>query len=191
MPPIDLSRMPPKTGPNTSPVELPTARSAEGDVQQPVSHARVGSGDTYYEDVDPRFVEPEPTQPAAELSTYLHPTYHQPGAAPYPGPDHSQAVIPGSNSYEDIHEMARSPAQSDASNYTSVSQRGINPNWMPPPPDGGSVALPRPVHQRQQRDMLLAGNADFALPTGRGRGLPAGNMPGSMGPPGGGGRYPT
>jgi hypothetical protein len=35
------------------------------------------------------------------------------------------------NSYEDIQEGARSPAESDRSNFTSVSQRGINPRWTP------------------------------------------------------------
>lgn len=75
--------------------------------------------------------------------------------------------------------MARSPAQSDTSHYTSISQRGINPNWQPPPPQmtGGPG---RPM-QPQQRDVLFAGSNDFEL---------SGREPGHHGAMGAGGRYP-
>lgn len=153
-----------------SPVELPTpveqpSGSASTQARGP-SHARYNSGDNYYEDVDPRFVEPEPAPPAAgplpySLTAGQHPTYNL-QVHPSNSPQYEQ-----SNPYEDIQDGARSPAASDNSNYTSISQRGINPAWRPPNGIGMSgVPNRRPV--QQQRDMLLA-NPDFELPSG-GRG---------------------
>lgn len=110
----------------------------------------------------------------------------------------SPSHIEPSTSYESIPEGARSHA-SDASNFTSISQRGINPNWRPPSgPLGagmGGMLDRRPV----QRDVLQT-NPDFELPAGvrgarmlgsrggRGGGRAPGMIPG-MGP-GVGGRYP-
>lgn len=76
--------------------------------------------------------------------------------------------LDGSSSYEDLQSGARSPAESDRSNFTSVSQRGVNPRWN----GGGGYGAPmprRPVPQQQQQtDMLLNSNPDFMLPGGRG-----------------------
>lgn len=110
----------------------------------------------------------------------------------------SPSRIEPSTSYDSIPDGARSHA-SDASNYTSISQRGINPNWSSPsgPPGVGMGGVPdrRPV----QRDILQT-NPDFELPAtvrggrmlgtrgGRGGGRAPGMIPG-LGP-GGGGRYP-
>ena len=100
-----------------------------------------------------------------------------------------------STSYDSIHgEGTRSPAESDISNYTSISQRGINPNWRPGSEEGrgammlgvGGVPnrkplpgqqygqpLPHPsqMHhqqqqQQQQRTDILQENPDFELPAG-------------------------
>jgi len=79
--------------------------------------------------------------------------------------------------------------------YTSISQRGVNPAWRPPPGQGygrgiGGVPNRRPV---QPPDVLM-GNPDFELPGGaRGefRGVRGGKVPGQlpdMMPVGG--RYP-
>jgi len=137
----------------------------------------VDSGDNYYEDVDPRFVHEE--QSAFPSSSVLPPTLQT-------GPP--QGLRP-SNSYEEMHEGARSPAASEASHFTSVSQRGVNPNWGPPP----DMPMRRPVQHR--RDVLLGNNPDFELPgaspTGRGgRGGGRGRIPGQIPSMGGGGRYP-
>ncbi|KAK4208703.1 SUR7/PalI family-domain-containing protein [Rhypophila decipiens] len=121
------------------------------------------SAGEYYEDVDPRFAEVPPIRKTT------------------PPP------IQATNSYESIPEGARSPTESERSTFTSISQRGINPRWNPPPPAmpnsgsyGGSVIPRRPVNRN---DMLLNSNPDFELP---GRGNPSraagggGNMiPGS------------
>ena len=81
---------------------------------------------------------------------------------------------------------ARSPAESERSNFTSISQRGVNSRWNPnhPPMPG---PLRRPVQQQQQRQDLLLNNPDFQLPGGRGRGGNrggAGMIPGSAYPAG-------
>jgi hypothetical protein len=101
--------------------------------------------------------------------------------------------VDGNYSYEDIHSGQRSPAESDRSNFTSVSQRGINPRWNPGPNYVGSGPMPmpnrRPVQPQQTRDdMLLNSNPDFMLPGGggaRGRGGARGGPRGRGGPPGG------
>ncbi|KAK1255979.1 hypothetical protein MKX07_008238 [Trichoderma sp. CBMAI-0711] len=97
----------------------------------------------YYEDVDPRF----------DQTVYTPPRRQTP-----PPPLQLNAV-----DYEDIRGPAsgtRSPAESEHSNFTSISQRGINPQWSPQPP----VPQRRPVQQRH--DMILD-NPDFKLPGGR------------------------
>jgi hypothetical protein len=112
-------------------------------------------------------------------------------------------------STESLQDGQRSPAISDASHYTSVSQRGINPNWRPPPGSGPPGLIPRSRPQQQQQDMVLNSNPEFSLPgigpAGRGgrggpggfrgrggsgmsRGAPMGM--GGLGPASAGGRYP-
>jgi hypothetical protein len=99
----------------------------------------------YYEDVDPRFAEP-------------------PVQRPTPAP------INTTNSYEDIPQGSRSPAESERSNFTSISQRGVNPRWNP---NSSSVPMMprRPVNRA---DMLLDSNPDFGLPTRGGPSRPGG-----------------
>lgn len=106
---------------------------------------------TYYEDVDPRFTEPAPRQ--------------------------GEPI-----GYEDQHNApgSRSPAISERSAFTSVSQRGINPRWNPGPGQGYGQQIPqrRPVNRAENVNVLSA-NPDFQLPSTRGgnpnRG-PAGGM---------------
>ncbi|MCJ1268888.1 regulator of ime2 [Lobaria immixta] len=186
-----------------SPVELPAQSPPHSPEPQPPapSHIRFNSTDNYYEDVDPRFTEPQPPQslPPQPLPNSLMPGGNQPNgiAQPTITRNGSPFHLEPSTSYESIPEGARSHA-SDASNYTSISQRGINPNWRPPSGQlgvgMGSAADRRPV----QRDVLQA-NPDFELPAsvrgGRmlgprgGRGGRAPGMIPGMGQ-GGGGRYP-
>ena len=80
-----------------------------------------------------------------------------------------------------------------------MSQRGVNPEWRPPPRGAGAGPGPgqgqgmgsygivpnrRPV--QQQRDVLLSGNPDFELPAGPGGGF-AGRGGGGGGVRGGAG----
>ncbi|KAK5114261.1 hypothetical protein LTR85_010326 [Meristemomyces frigidus] len=102
------------------------------------------------------------------------------------GPDHS---------YESLPEGARSPGEgSEASHFTSVSQRGINPNWRPGPGSyaGSAIGAPSSASavQRRREDVILNANPDFSLPgmgppgrsggRGRGRGGPGMGMRGAM-----------
>ena len=204
-----------------SPIELSTSTSHVGGYSGPTRRPRVNSGgsDIYYEDVDPRFAsEPEPPLPSMPQNP--GPPSHSSAAPPLPNPGHaaqyrpeSYGGIPQTNSYEDL-PGARSPAESETSNFTSVSQRGVNPNWRPG--NGGEFSSLGPQrrqnNQSQMRqEMLLAGNPDFELPGAvgpsrlavRGRGGGPGMRGGLMarGPPrippasavgmGGDGPYPT
>lgn len=148
---------------SSRPVELAESTSR--------NHKRSPSGDHYYEDIDPRFVE-----------TRNHPSLIPAGLAINPpqanmqlGPNHPN---------EDAHSGSRSPAESERSNFTSVSRRGVNPRWQ----EAYAEPLPsrRPVPP-QQNDILLNSNPDFQIPGARG-GL-GGRMPGAP-PRAGGGMVP-
>ena len=157
-------------------MELPTANSAVGSYRAP-SRPRVHSGgsDVYYEDVDPRFAaESDPAPPVQQRGAPL------PGSLA-PGPAHGMHDVPlaRTGSYEDL-PGARSPAESETSNFTSVSQRGVNPNWRPGGPGDTAGQFPPNVMRKpmqaqvqERRDLLLGNNPDFELPIprpGRGRG---------------------
>ncbi|KAM0356074.1 hypothetical protein ACHAPU_000468 [Fusarium lateritium] len=144
-------------------VQVP-GRNTPPVTQQPAAT----SNNNYYEDVDPRFASDTP--PA---NNNLQPPPIEP-------------------IYEDIHANnagARSPAESEHSTFTSISQRGINPRWNPHPapplPYQQGPPLRRPVQkQQQQRRDVLLDTPDFQLPSTRsGRG--PGMVPGSAYPPGG------
>ena len=123
---------------------------------------------------------------------YLHPSYT--GGGPAGANDsHSSdndvsldARHASDGSFEGTSERA-----SEASHFTSISERPVNPNWRP---QSGSVG-PEP---RRQQDMLLAGNPDFSIPGMRGGSRRPGAGPvaaSAVGGPSGGltgaGRYPT
>ena len=159
-PPIDSNQIP------TTAIELPTPTDIQPAQNLP-SHKRYNSADNYYEDVDPRFADPAPVpQPNSPMPTSLMPGH-------YPSTSNiDSGHLEPSSSYESIQDGTRSPAASDNSNYTSISQRGINPAWRPPPsfqgPGMGGVPNRRPV--QQQRDVLMT-NPDFEIPgVGAGRG---------------------
>lgn len=150
---------------------------------------RTGSG-SYYEDVDPRFAETGPPITAAGLPNALavgppapQRTAHVPTSNPdynpnnlHPMGSHPDVRDLRQESQESLQEGQRSPATSDASHFTSVSQRGINPNWRPPPGSMGPGMGPGrgPPPNRNNNDILLNANPDFSLPgmgpAGRGRG---------------------
>ena len=150
----------------------------------------MNSADNYYEDIDPRFDELNrlPSSSSA-VPVPLRPGNNALDQPQMPGRDVSaNGHLEPSSSYDTIQEGARSPAESEASNFTSVSQRGINPEWRPPPGQGmgmgmGGVPNRRPVGNQPPRDLLLGSNPDFMLPVAGGRG-------GRTGPPSRGGRGP-
>ena len=179
-----------------NPVELPSNRSNVGGMDgayspprnQSVGRRRVSSGgsDFYYEDVNPRFASevnaPLQTDPVPSLLT---PGLRHPPAAPRQVPGPNGEMIPLTSSYENLQEGARSPAESETSNFTSVSQRGVNPNWRPGQGDGAfntGLGPPRRIQQQTQmrRDVLLHNNPDFEIPgfAGAARGGRAGTRGG-------------
>ncbi|RYO03335.1 hypothetical protein AA0119_g4718 [Alternaria tenuissima] len=170
-----------------SPVEMPAQLSQLGGPNRPERSS------DYYEDVDPRFAEPAQAQAPPPLPSSLMPG----GFAP-PNPNFlsttnsSDTNLPRNSSYDDLPEGARSPAASEASHFTSVSQRPVNPNWRP---EMGAAAgqfapFPGPRRPMRQEDVILEANAanpDFMIPgAGRGRGRGRGGPGGGRGRGGGG-----
>ena len=165
---------------------------------------RIGDGEGYYEDVDPRFVHPPPTVIPSTLipSNQKQQVPAENQGLKVPNAHHPQQYLQRDPSYESMGEgvTGRSPAASDASHYTSVSQRGVNPYWgqqpqgygdaygysndagyynEPPPPmpmhpyNGGKVTGPPRAKQKRQQDILLQDNPNFAVP-GLGGGIGGG-----------------
>ena len=188
--------------PNTTaldPVELPTSNqntmrrvrtSSLPQAHAPGHGRNQSSADAYYEDVDPRFVAPETDtarQKQTTQSSKAVPPSLMPGITQAPSQAQRPTIQPvdPSSSYEDLQDGQMSPA-SDNSNMTSISQRGVNPNWRPGMEGPGgqrsgqaNLGVPgrrdqRHQQQQQQRDMLLSSNPDFELPGGSG---PHGRIP--------------
>lgn len=158
------------------PAELPSQSQGQNRVRR--------SSDHYYEDVDPRFAEPPQPMPQNPPLGY--------GNSNSSGNLHLQPMD-AQRSYEDLPSGSRSPAESERSTFTSVSQRGVNPRWNGAQLGYGQHPMPRrPVNQpSQQRDMLLNTNPDFQLPGNRGQrpargGRGSGGMIPSSAYPGGG-----
>lgn len=186
-----------------------------GAPRSPVRRKRLDSGSSdYVEDVDPKFAEPLPPSapPEEEFARPTIPSLLMAGHNPNdPSPESSDGRINTqvnrATSYEDLHPGARSPVESETSNFTSVSQRPMNPNWQPG--HGGefnSFGPSQRHHQQRRQDMLFSNNPDFELPgvgpprNNRGRGgYTGGRQPGPMMPPhpsildgmGSDGRYPA
>jgi hypothetical protein len=183
-----------------SPVELP-AQLSHVDAPGP-GHSNERSSD-YYEDVDPKFAEParpnpQPMPASLMPGGYAHPNASNPAflsAPPQQAMYNSDPSLPRTSSYDDLPEGSRSPAASEASHFTSVSQRPVNPNWRPEMgAPAGQFAPYGPAQGRRpmrQEDVILEANAanpDFAIPgampgRGRGRGRGRGGRGGLMGPP--------
>jgi hypothetical protein len=189
--------VPARAGWNNSAVELPTNNSNVGSYSRPRPKPRGNSGgsDIYYEDVDPRFAQSEILPPPPNHPGGLPPAL---AAGPSRPPYHDEASDslnirppPLTSSYEDL-PGARSPAESETSNFTSVSQRGVNPNWRPGYPGEFNSFGPmrRQSNTQARRDVLLDSNPDFQLPgmappgrrPVRGRGGFGPNMGGPMSP---------
>jgi hypothetical protein len=176
-------------GGRSSPLN-PASQPAELSTTNPPNHKRVSSGDFYHEDVDPRFAEHPP------VTNSMVPAALAPGYATGASSGSLQPHgLDGNNSYEDVQSGSRSPAESERSNFTSVSQRGVNPRW-----NGGNggqngygapAPMPnrRPMNQPQRNDILLNNNPDFQLPDARGPGGRGGG-PGRARPPPGSGMVP-
>ena len=160
-------------------VEEPVGGSEVSEMPSPPHNATRGQGGNYYEQVEPRFAR---TDVVSEMPSTIAPTAVDayPVGQAYSSGQHLQ---PGSTdrrpSYDDLPEGARSPAASDVSHYTSVSQRGVNPHWRPA--TGQTDATSRRPAPSQQHDALFQGNNDFELPSpGQSRGASSVLSPGMM-----------
>lgn len=141
----------------------PRAAELPSKTPPPAAPAASDSGN-YYEDVDPRFTEPPPRA-------------LQPGPAPLRDPMREPSYD------DDMHAAAgsKSPAPSERSNFTSISQRGVNPRYQPPPPPGGYGQMPPRKPTNQNGVNVLNDNPDFLLGPARrpgGGGMPGGAYPG-------------
>ena len=118
------------------------------------------SSDNYYEDVDPRFADqaPQPTIPSLLMpGGHKEDHYASDGQPPHP--------LQTTASYDSIKDGPTS----EASNFTSISERGVNPQWQAEHSGYGPGGIPnRGPPPGQQRDFLLSNNPDFELPSNRG-----------------------
>ncbi|RDL31367.1 uncharacterized protein BP5553_09576 [Venustampulla echinocandica] len=153
-----------------------TPQAAETQNSNAVAQRRE-SADNYYEDVEPRFSDqpgPSSLVPAALAPGYPPNGNSRGNLQPISNPD-------ANYSYEDVQSGSRSPAESDRSNFTSISERGINPRWNPGAGNAPPMPNRRPVNPpQQQQDLLLASNPDFMLPGGRGGQGGRGRAPGQF-----------
>jgi hypothetical protein len=212
------SYIPPRSQWNNPPNRLsPIQGSPPLDTSRQVSGSLAG----YLEDTDPRFQDNHPpgvTQSAVEAPSQYPPILlpARISGTPPPSIGHSSSAIdlrtlpmtfrddrlrpppgPGGLEYHasldslPLAEGQRSPAHSDGSHFTSISQRGVNPAWIRP----GQ----RRAKQSSRDDILFDSNPDFQLPPGRGgfrgglrgRGMPrggfgsggsrSGSLPGNLG----------
>ncbi|KAJ4374242.1 hypothetical protein N0V83_002983 [Neocucurbitaria cava] len=170
-----------------SPVELPAQLSQVG---APTSRAPERSSD-YYEDVDPRFAEPARINPPPTMPSSLMPGGFSSNPNLLSASNISDPNLPRTNSYDELPEGSRSPAASEASHFTSVSQRPVNPQWHPEmgAPAGQFQPYNAGRGPPRREDVILEANAanpDFAIPgagRGRGRGRGRGGRGGALGPP--------
>ena len=172
-----------------SPVELPTHITEVN----ALTSKNVQRSSDYYEDVDPRFAEPARPNPPTQLPASLMPGGFSSSNHNFlSAPNSSDPNLPRTSSYDDLPDGSRSPVASEASHFTSVSQRPVNPNWRPEMGAAAGQFAPfngrRPMRQGDQILEANAENPDFAIPgaiPGRGRGRGRGGLGrgGPMGPP--------
>jgi SUR7/PalI family len=131
---------------------------------------------SYYEDVDPRY-DDNPEE-EIEASNAYRPVAPLTASARRRSDlvDQPDRYSPIERNYsynslgKEVEEGPRSPAASTSSHFTSVSQRGVNPRWQPPPQSGGPYGDGYARRNRTPRNdqmNFLSGNPDFELPAPR------------------------
>ena len=165
--PVELSKAPnaqrvvsgPRPMPTSTPLSAPSAQSTT---------------DSYHEDIPPQF------DPILR-NEFLNGEYREMDARSLA----SRKRMPLDNFERPPYpKQPRSPGTvSNSSHFTSVSQRGINPQWYSDSSDRGLAMAQKTTHQssghRQVQPNFLASNPDFVLPglQAAGRRLPQSRRP--------------
>lgn len=130
-----------------------------------------------------RYNRPNNTRPYIPTSEHNYP------ARPPTSGQQYIPYAPGRPNYAEFDAPPESPAYSEQTTFTSISQRPVNPRWQPP-----QGQQPQPSRMQQHTTPVFSGNPDFELPTlPPGRSGPRGRAPGAIQPGLGsdrGGRYP-
>ncbi|KAL7267751.1 hypothetical protein RUND412_009647 [Rhizina undulata] len=184
LPPLNTSNLGPQIGlQSPSPVELPAGSIVEAQHEastpptagpsQP-NPPRV-TNNNYYEDVPLEFATDQ--APPINFRPPNHSNlYPQGRIPPLHGPSlNSPPPIP-QEGIDDNFDGPRSPAMSTTSNFTSISQRGINPRWQPNQPQPELLPPHMPQRRGPTPSEVLGSNPDFMLPgMDKGRGRRIGN----------------
>ena len=153
----------PRTGSPNYPGRTPYAPQTAPEQTQ--AHSQQAA---YYQDSENRYADRSPP-PAEQRHDAYSPTHQQsfsqqPQYEPY-SPTHQnqyqqEPMYEEPRTHHSSNGRARSPANSDRSNFTSISQRGVNPRW-----NGNRPPVPNSSQQRiqQQRQDVLLNNPDFQL----------------------------
>jgi hypothetical protein len=165
--------------PDDDPQQLQPQNLAELPASQvtrtgPSSHAgssksKRASG-SYYEDVAPQFdtsFQDDRRTPTPPLPAVRH---HAPPLAPSAIPNNQPAGTSWNPHPPPIPDNdddgQRSPSMSTASEFTSISQRGVNPRWQE---EQNRLVPGRSQGGLGRHSIGLQGNPDFELPMSRGR----------------------
>ncbi|RKF55496.1 pH-response regulator protein palI/RIM9 [Golovinomyces cichoracearum] len=141
-----------------------------------------------YREASPQNTQKPSWSPSASSSNYeLSLQYSKSqSATPVPFAPQPIKIIPGIQTGIPLEKDAdldyftagpRSPADSELSSFTSISQRDVNPKWRAEsnnePPR--KAMFHQKIEMKQQHDILFQANPDFTVPVGRGgRGMPRG-----------------
>ncbi|TQS36896.1 hypothetical protein Golomagni_02645 [Golovinomyces magnicellulatus] len=142
-----------------------------------------------YREASPRNIPQRPWSPSASSSNYESSLQYSKSQSATPAPFAPQPIkiIPGFQTGIPLEKDAdldyfnagpRSPADSEMSSFTSISQRDVNPKWKAEnnnePPR--KAMFHERTEMKQQHDILFQANPDFTIPVGRGgRGMPRGS----------------
>lgn len=182
-------------GGHINPVPTPGAAFINANVPGGFPITPAGSGDPSVARQDSYgFSRMQAQHPQHDVG-YLHPRYVSGGGI---SPNESNSSPGDHSSLEQEAGEAGSERASEASHFTSISERPVNPNWRPGPAQGGPGDVGPAPQRSRQHDVILGANPDFSIPgVGAGRGgrarsgsraaTASGNVGGGFTP---GGRYP-
>ncbi|KJZ75975.1 hypothetical protein HIM_04799 [Hirsutella minnesotensis 3608] len=127
----------------------------------------------------PRAASPGPLYQSSAVETPGGASFYGDVYSMYGNParPESPPPLPSNPAYQDIGgppARARSPSESERSHFTSISQRGVNPQWNPNQMGQGPPPRRLAQQQKQRRQDILLDNPDFQLPGSRAKGVQRG-----------------